>query len=217
MIVAQNLVKHYDNGMVKAVNGVTIHVEKGEIVALMGHSGSGKSTLLNVVGTIDRPTSGDLFIEKRNVREIKDRARFRAEYIGFVFQFHHLLPHLTLRENVEIPMYTRSVARRERRERALQFLTHMRLAERAHFLPSNVSGGERQRAAIARALANDPKIILADEPTGSVDTETGTAILDYLTAYCRKRDVSMIIATHNHEIALRTDRILRLKNGELEE
>ena len=213
MVRAENIVKHYDRGLVKALNGVSVTVEPGEILALTGESGSGKSTLLNIVSTIDRPTSGELFIEERNIREYRDLARFRARYVGFVFQFHHLLPHLTLRENVEVPMMALGVGGKERRARAGELLESMELTHRMDHPPTRVSGGERQRAAIARALANRPRILLADEPTGSVDTETGDRILDRLFGYCRDHRATMILATHNREIVERARRVIRLRNG----
>lgn len=216
MIVVSDLVKHYDGGLVKALNGISFEVEQGEVVSIMGPSGCGKSTLLNLVGTLDSPTSGDILIDGRGVATYKPLDRFRARTVGFIFQFHHLIPTMTLLENAELPMYSLGIPRKARREKAMEMLVKVGLADRLDFLPTKVSGGERQRAAIARALVNDPAIILADEPTGSVDTETGKAILDHLIHLCHSQGVTMLIATHNREVAAYTDRILQLRDGVLD-
>lgn len=216
MITVSNLQKHYENGLVKALNGISFSVSKGEIVAVMGPSGCGKSTLLHLLGTLDQPTDGTIRIDGKELREYRPFDRFRARTIGFVFQFHHLIPSMSLLENVELPMYSLSVAREARRDRATALLTAMGLANRMDFLPGCVSGGERQRAAIARALVNAPPILLADEPTGNVDTETGSRILDLLIALRCERTITMLLATHNPEIGARADRIIHLKNGFIE-
>jgi ABC-type lipoprotein export system ATPase subunit len=215
MIVARNLVKHYDGGLVKALNGISFEVGKGEVVSIMGPSGCGKSTLLNLLGTLDTPTSGEILIDGRSISTYTPLDRFRSKTIGFVFQFHHLIPGMSLLENAELPMYPLGVSRRAMRQRATEMLVKVGLADRMDFLPTKVSGGERQRAAIARALVNDPSIILADEPTGSVDTETGKAILSYLIDLCHSRGVTMLIATHNREIGAGADRTLRMRDGTL--
>ena len=216
MIRVANLVKHYERGLVKALNGLSFDVAKGEIVAIMGPSGCGKSTLLNLIGTLDLPTSGEIRIDGKNSLDYRPFDRFRAEMVGFVFQFHHLIPSLTLQENVELPMYSLPVSKKTRRRKALEIMRIMGLAERLNFLLTRVSGGERQRAAIARAIVNDPRIILADEPTGSVDTETGSRILEFLVKRCRDRDITMLLATHNEEIAAKFDRTIHIKNGLIE-
>jgi len=215
MIVARDLVKHYDGGLVKAPNGISFEVAKGEVVSLMGPSGCGKSTLLNLVGTLDTPTSGEILIDGRSISTYRPLDRFRAKNVGFVFQFHHLIPGLSLLENTELPMHPFGLSKKERREKAMEMLVRVGLVDRMDFLPTRVSGGERQRAAIARALVNGPSIILADEPTGSVDTETGKAILDHLIHLCHSQGATMLIATHNREIAAYTDRILHMKDGML--
>lgn len=217
MIVVRDVRKYFDGGLVRALDGVSFSVQKGEIVAVTGPSGCGKSTLLNLLGALELPTEGSIWIAEKEIREYRPYDRFRSDTIGFVFQFHHLLPAFSLFENVEIPMYSQPVTRTERRRRAVELLERMGLEERMYFLPTRVSGGERQRAAIARALVNRPKIILADEPTGSVDTETGRGILDFLTAECRDKNITMLVATHNPEIASRADRVIRLKNGLVQE
>jgi len=216
VISIRDVKKYYEGGLVKALDGISFEVEKGEIMAIMGPSGCGKSTLLNLIGALDVPTEGEICFAGKNIRQYVPVHAFRAKSIGFVFQFHHLIPNLSLLENVELPMFSLPVARSVRRRKAADLLKEMGLEERTHFLPTRVSGGERQRAAIARAMMNDPQLLLADEPTGSVDTVTGTAILDFLVALCRQKKMSMVIATHNHEVAAKTDRILRIRNGRIE-
>jgi len=216
MIVVRHLVKHYDGGLVKALNGISFEVARGEVLALMGPSGCGKSTLLNLVGALDTPTAGEILVDGRGIDSYRPLDRFRAKTVGFVFQSHHLIPGLTLLENTELPMYSLGLSRKAMRQKATEMLLRVGLAGRMDFLPTKVSGGERQRAAIARALVNDPAIILADEPTGSVDTETGQAILDYLVDLCHSRGVTMLIATHNQDIAACTDRVLHMRDGLLE-
>ena len=213
MVEVKNLVKHFDKGIVKALNGVSLQVLKGEIVSLMGPSGSGKSTLLNLISTVDLPTRGEIWIDGKRSSAYKSCEHFRARYIGFVFQFHHLISHLTLLENIEIPMYTLNSSKKARQERALFLLEKVGLSDKKNSFPNRVSGGERQLASIARALANNPEIIIADEPTGSVDTKTGETIIDYLINHCLDNDLTMIIATHNIEIAKKTARIIQLQNG----
>jgi ABC-type lipoprotein export system ATPase subunit len=213
MIVARDLVKHYDGGLVKALNGISFEVEKGEVVSIMGPSGCGKSTLLNLLGTLDTPTSGEILIDGKSISTYRPLDRFRAKTVGFIFQSHHLISGMSLLENTELPMYPLRISRKAMRERATEMLVRVGLADRMNFLPTKVSGGERQRAAIARALVNDPSIILADEPTGSVDTDTGKAILDYLIHLCHSQGVTMLIATHNREIAADTHRILQMGDG----
>ena len=216
MISIRDVKKYYEGGLVKALDGISFEVEKGEIMAIMGPSGCGKSTLLNLIGALDVPTEGEICFAGKNIRQYVPVHAFRAKSIGFVFQFHHLIPNLSLLENVELPMFSLPVARSVRRRKAADLLKEMGLEERTHFLPTRVSGGERQRAAIARAMMNDPQLLLADEPTGSVDTVTGNVILDFLVALCRQKKMSMVIATHNHEVAAKTDRILRIRNGRIE-
>lgn len=216
MISIRDVKKYYEGGLVKALDGISFEVEKGEIMAIMGPSGCGKSTLLNLIGALDVPTEGEICFAGKNIRQYVPVHAFRAKSIGFVFQFHHLIPNLSLLENVELPMFSLPVARSVRRRKAADLLKEMGLEERTHFLPTRVSGGERQRTAIARAMMNDPQLLLADEPTGSVDTVTGNVILDFLVALCRQKKMSMVIATHNHEVAAKTDRILRIRNGRIE-
>jgi putative ABC transport system ATP-binding protein len=217
MISVTNLTKDYDGGLVQALRGVSFEIEKGEMISIMGPSGCGKSTLLNLIGTLDLPTGGEIRVDGKPLTDYKPFDSFRAKNIGFIFQFHHLIPNLTLIENVELPLYSFPIPKRVRRERAIQLLEEMDLEDRMHFLPTRVSGGERQRAAIARAIINDPQILLADEPTGSVDTLIGNRIIDFLLDRCEQKKMTIIVATHNHEIAGRTKRIVRIKNGLVED
>jgi ABC-type lipoprotein export system ATPase subunit len=208
-----NVVKNYDGALVKALNGVTLTIRSGEIISLLGPSGSGKSTLLNVMSTMDRQTQGQVKIGGKDVDSYRPLYRFRARHIGFVFQFHHLISHLTLLENVELPMMVFEKSRKIRRKKARALLNHMGLSMKQNDFPNRVSGGERQRAAIARGLANQPNIILADEPTGNVDTETGLMVMSFIIDHCRKNNASLIVATHNHELADLTDRKVLMRNG----
>jgi len=214
-LIVDNVVKTYENGLIPALTGVSFHVEPAEVVAVMGPSGSGKSTLLNLMGTLDRPSSGKIFFNGKDVFSYRPLHRFRSRSIGFVFQFHHLIPSLTLSENVEMVLIPARVRASERRTRALALLQHMGLASRSSFLPARTSGGERQRAAIARALIHNPEIVLADEPTGNLDTETGAIVMNLLIENCRKRNTSVVIATHNPEVSLMADRRILLRNGRL--
>lgn len=214
-IRAQDLVKHYDGGLVEALKGVSFEVAAGEVLAIMGPSGSGKSTLLHLLGALDRPTAGRIEIMGRDLATIDDLARLRAETLGFVFQLHHLIPNLSLRDNVSLPMYARGAPRRERRARAADLLTRVGLGHRIDFLPVKVSGGERQRAAIARALVNDPRILLADEPTGSVDTKTGDSIFALFRELHAERGMTLVVITHNDKLGTEVDRVLRIVDGRL--
>jgi len=212
---AEALVKHYDGGLVEALKGLSFEVKTGEVLAIMGPSGSGKSTLLHLLGALDRPTGGRIEILGQDLARTLDLAKLRAETLGFVFQLHHLIPNLSLRDNVSLPMYARGASRRERRARAASLLERVGLGHRVDFLPVKVSGGERQRAAIARALVNDPKILLADEPTGSVDTVTGDSIFALFRELHAERNMTLIVITHNEKLGSEVDRVLRIVDGRL--
>ena len=214
LIRADHIVKHYDNGLVKAVDGVSFTLEKGTVCAIMGPSGCGKSTLLNLIGGLDKPTSGELWFNGQNLSELSPLNEYRNRHIGFVFQFHHLLPTMSLLENVELPMLThKNLSHKQRNKKAMQLLEEVGLGHRASFLATEVSGGERQRAALARALANNPTLILADEPTGSVDTVNAAIVLDALTSRVQKNGTTVLITTHNDQVAAQADRIIRMKDG----
>jgi putative ABC transport system ATP-binding protein len=202
---------------VRALNEIDLEIAKGEYVGVVGPSGSGKTTLMDIIGCLSRPTSGAYEFEGRRVDRIDDvgLAVLRGERIGFVFQTFNLLPRLTAAENVELPLLYRRVGRRQRRERALALLARVGLDERADHRPPELSGGERQRVAIARALVNDPSVILADEPTGALDTATGTAVMDLLE-HLNAEGHTLIVVTHDPRIASRVRRLLRLRDGVVE-
>jgi ABC-type lipoprotein export system ATPase subunit len=212
-----SLYKSYDNGLVPALHGISFMLEKGKIYALTGSSGCGKSTLLNLIGMLDKPDSGEIFYEGKPFSDFKDPGAFRRDYLGFVFQFHYLIPVLTLRENVETALLAGGKLNRYQRERkASRLLEEMGLAHKIDTRASKVSGGERQRAAIARALANDPLLILADEPTGNVDSETSEMILKKMRDYVDKTGATMLIATHDPQVAAYADTTLKMKDGRIE-
>ena len=216
-IEAQSVVRHYEEGLVKALRGVSFRVEPGEGVAIIGPSGSGKTTLLHLIGALDQPTSGKVLIQGQDLRAVKDLDKLRSTTLGFVFQLHHLIPNLTLWENVALPTHPLGLRRAERKKRASALLTRVGLEHRIDFLPVKCSGGERQRAAVARALINGPSILLADEPTGSVDTTTGDSILGLFDELGKEQGVTRVVITLNPAIAYRSDRVLRIVDGELTE
>jgi ABC-type lipoprotein export system ATPase subunit len=216
VVETHNLTRIYGDGAaVRALDGVDLTILKGEFLSVMGPSGSGKSTLLNMIGALDRPTGGQVIVNGEDLAAIKDVDRFRARTVGFVFQLHNLLPALTARENVEVPMHGQGVGERAMQERAERLLEMVGLADRMRHLPGQLSGGERQRVAVARALANDPAIILADEPTGSLDTQSGGEIMDLLEAINRDQGTTILIVTHDPKVARRTRRILTMRDGKV--
>jgi putative ABC transport system ATP-binding protein len=212
-----DLAKSYRMGadmVVEALRGVTLRIEEGEYLAIMGASGSGKSTLLNLLGCLDRPTSGRYLLGGEDVSQLSDGelSEVRGRRIGFVFQSFNLIPQLSALDNIEVPLFYQGMHRRDRRRRATALAEQVGLGQRARHKPMELSGGEQQRVAIARALANDPLIILADEPTGNLDSKTGLDILtifDDLTA----RGRTLIVVTHDENIARRTHRTVRLADG----
>lgn len=219
MIELVNIGKTYPAGAgVRALAGVNLHVREGEYVGILGPSGSGKSTLLNLLGLLDTPTSGELRFEGREVSTLSDfdLSRLRGRTIGFVFQSFHLISHLTVIENVELPLFYQGMAPRERHSRARAQLERVNLGHRLHHLPRQLSGGECQRTAIARALVTEPKLVLADEPTGNLDSKTGMEILatfDHLHAQGK----TLIVITHDLTVARRIPRIVRIADGILSE
>lgn len=212
-VAAVDVTKHYEGGLVQALRGVSLRVARGEAVAITGPSGSGKTTLLHLLGALDLPTSGRVEILGQDLRQVRDLDRLRSETLGFVFQLHNLIPNLTLRENVMLPAYPRPLTRGQRRARAGELLERVGLAHRVDFLPVKCSGGERQRAAIARALMNGPRILLADEPTGSVDSTTGAQILDLFASLTRDDGVTTVTITHDEQVAARADRVVHMVDG----
>ncbi len=217
LIRTEDLTKIYGSGptAIRALDGVSLEVHPGEFLAVMGPSGCGKSTLLNMLGALDRPTEGKVWVGGEDLSRLKDVDRFRARTVGFVFQLHNLLPTLTALENVEVPMQGLGVTRRQRRERAEYLLDLVDLADRKDHLPSQLSGGQRQRVAIARALANDPALILADEPTGSLDSQSGEELLALFDSLNRDHGTTILVVTHDRRVAQATRRILRMRDGRI--
>ena len=215
IVEINNLFKSYEDGRIKALNGIDLFIREGEFVSIIGPSGSGKSTLLNMLGALDLPDSGSVKVAGYDLLDGKRLNEFRAQKIGFVFQLHNLIPNLSVVENIEIPMFTSKLSNKEMRFRALGLLDDVGLKDKAFQLPSKLSGGERQRVAIARALANDPSIILADEPTGSLDSKTSAKILSQLINLHDNYNVTLIIVTHDMDVAKRADRIIKVLDGKL--
>jgi ABC-type lipoprotein export system ATPase subunit len=212
---ADGLVKFYSDGNVKALQGVSLKIDIAESVAITGPSGCGKSTLLHLLGGLDRPTGGEVFYRGEALAHL-DIDQYRARAIGFVFQAFHLMPTLTTVENVQIPMFEAQWTRRERVERALRLLEEVGLAHRLNHRPNQLSMGERQRVAIARALANDPSLVLADEPTGNLDSQNQNEIIHLLHQLRQERRLTMVIVTHSHDVAQAADRRIAMKDGRLE-
>ncbi len=219
VINIKNISKTYIMGEeeVRALRDVSIHINRGEYVAIMGPSGSGKSTLMNMIGCLDTPTSGLYEFNGVNVSEMDDNdlAKIRNKEIGFVFQTFNLLPRSTALQNVELPLVYAGVSAAERKERAIQSLTHVKLADRMSHKPNELSGGQRQRVAIARALVTKPSIILADEPTGNLDSKTGVEIMA-LFEELHQQGNTIILVTHEEDIAAHAHRIIRVRDGEVE-
>jgi putative ABC transport system ATP-binding protein len=218
VIEARDLTKVYGRGenRVEALAGMSMNVEPGEWIAIVGPSGSGKSTLMNLIGLLDRPTSGAYTLDGRDVSRLRggELARARRDLIGFVFQSYNLLSRQTALSNVELPMVYAGIGRKERRERALGVLERVGLAGRVHHRPTELSGGQNQRVAIARALVNNPALLLADEPTGNLDTASGTEILD-LFAELNASGVTVVVVTHDADVAARAERTVELRDGRI--
>lgn len=216
LLRAEHLTRIYPDGEVNALLDVSFDIRKGEFVTIMGPSGSGKSTLLNLLGALDKPTSGEAYFGGKSFREIASLDALRAQRIGFVFQSFHLLPMLTAQENVQIPMFEGKLTAAQRRQKAAELLAAVKLTHRAGHLPNRLSVGERQRVAIARALANDPELLLADEPTGNLDSRTGDQIMQLFAELHAQRQMTLVIITHSDEVAQRSQRILRIRDGRIE-
>jgi len=212
---ASGLTKEFDDGRVAALRGVDLSIRHGEFVSIVGPSGCGKTTLLNMLGLLDRPSAGKLCFRGRDLTEIADAASYRAKEIGFIFQSFHLLPNFTIEENVQIPMFGLPGTPRERRARAVELLEAVGLGHRLGHLPVKLSGGERQRAAIARSLANRPAILLADEPTGNLDSKNSAHVMDILLGLREEHRVTLVMVTHDQELARHGTRTVRIKDGEI--
>lgn len=215
LIEVRDLRRSFDRDAVQALRGVSFTIDRGEFVSVRGPSGSGKTTLLNVLGALDCDFEGTVTIDDVELRQMTEPERFRAGTIGFVFQSFHLLDALTAIENVQMPMFETSWRRPERKARAAELLKMVGLENRMDHLPSALSGGERQRVAIARSLANEPKLLLADEPTGNLDTANSRKILEVLEHIHHERQMTLIVVTHDSEVAEAANRTLRLRDGQL--
>jgi ABC-type lipoprotein export system ATPase subunit len=215
LIETRGLTRIYGDGeAIHALDGVDVKISRGELVTVMGPSGSGKSTLLNMIGALDKPTSGQVFINGQDLAKIRNVDAFRAKTVGFVFQLHNLIPTLTARENIEVPMMGQMglVARRKRSKELLDLVG---LGDRMRHLPNQLSGGQRQRVAVARSLANNPPLVLADEPTGSLDTEAGRALMGLLKDLNRSQGTTFVVVTHDPAVARQTNRVLVMADGKI--
>lgn len=214
-----DLSRHYQRGdqTIRALDNLSVKLLRGEPTVVMGPSGSGKTTLLNLIGLLDKPSSGSIYIDGRDVTSLTERqiVDLRRYTVGFIFQFYNLIDVLTARENVELPLLIAGVKKKERAQRTMALLSLVDLSDRADHLPDELSGGEQQRVAIARALANNPSLILADEPTGDLDSKTGRMIIKLLIDTCKERNIGLLIVTHDADIGNMADRILFLRDGKL--
>lgn len=213
LLRTENLTKTYDDGDVHALVDVNLEIPRGEFAAIMGPSGCGKSTLLNILGGLEYPTAGQVYFDGKKLTELRDMDYFRSHHLGFVFQSFLLLPTLTALENVQVPMFEGNLRAGARAAKAEDLLKTVGLGHRLHHLPSKLSVGERQRVAIARALANDPSIILADEPTGNLDSKSATEILELFEKLNRQRGITLIVVTHWEGLADYASRTIRLHDG----
>ena len=219
MIKLENITKEYitDAGPVKALNGIDLLIPDGEIIAITGQSGSGKSSLMNIIGCLDSPTSGRYFIDTANIGDLSDfqLSRLRGKIFGFIFQSYNLLPRLTALEQVELPLIYQKDP--NRKKRAAIALTMLGLAERIYHTPNQLSGGEQQRVAIARSIVINPKIILADEPTGALDTKTSTEVMDILIKLAKEQGITIVLVTHEPHIASLAERQIKMSDGNITE
>jgi lipoprotein-releasing system ATP-binding protein len=215
MITATGITKSYGN--LQVLKGVDVHIKKGEVVSIVGASGAGKSTLLHILGTLDRPDAGKVLFEQQVVTDLNSRqlAQFRNKHIGFIFQFHNLLPEFTALENVCIPAFIAKADVKESEQRALELLQFLGLGERAQHKPNQLSGGEQQRVAVARALMNNPDVILADEPSGNLDSKNARELHQLFFTLREKYNQTFVIVTHNDELAALADRALVMRDGKL--
>ncbi|MGV8143054.1 MAG: ABC transporter ATP-binding protein [Methanothermobacter sp.] len=215
IIEIKNLTKTFDDGKIKALDGINLEIKEGEFVSIIGPSGSGKSTLLNMIGALDRADSGHIKVAGIDLMENKDFSEFRLNTIGFVFQLHNLIPNLTVHENVQTPMIEKDIPDEKMMKRAEDLLNSVNLGNRLDQIPTKLSGGERQRVAIARALVNHPSIILADEPTGALDSKMGDIILNLLREIHEKEKVTLILVTHEDYVAQSADRVINVMDGKI--
>ena len=215
IIELKNVVKIFDEGTIKALDSVDLEIKEGEFVSVIGPSGCGKSTLLNMIGALDQADTGDLKVAGNDLMQNKDFSEFRLNKIGFVFQLHNLIPNLTVQENVELPLMEGELTDLDMAKRAKDLLESVNLENRLDQVPTKLSGGERQRVAIARALINHPSIILADEPTGSLDSKMGDIILNLLRDIHKKENVTIVLVTHEEYVANSAERIIKMMDGKI--
>jgi putative ABC transport system ATP-binding protein len=208
--------KSFEDGRIRALQDVSLRLDPGDVVSLTGPSGGGKSTLLNLIGALDRPDAGSIVVGGEHLERLGNPSEYRAATVGFVFQFHHLIPTLNALENVQLPMIGRGLGRADREARARELLEDCAIAHRAKASPSTLSGGERQRVAIARALANGPRLLLADEPTGALDSVTGGQIVELLLSLRSRGGMTVLLVTNDEDVADLADRTLRIRDGRLE-
>lgn len=214
-IQVKNLTKSFDEGRIKALRGINLTIGKDEFIAIMGPSGCGKSTLLNMMGALDSPDSGEIIVNGENLGRYKDLSEYRSKKVGFVFQLHNLIPSLTALENVQTPMFAANIKDSERIKKATELLHLVGLKGRSDNLPAKLSGGERQKVAIARALANSPGIIIADEPTGNLDSQSAKMIMNLLKKIHQEQDVTIILVSHDMAVASWADRIINMLDGKI--
>lgn len=220
IIEMRNIVKRFYIGQpneLEILHGINLEVRQGEFLSIVGESGSGKSTLMNMIGALDRPTSGAYFMDGVDISRMNDTmlSQLRNERIGFVFQSFHLIPRTSALQNVELPLLYAGVSRKKRREKALEMLEMVGMADRIDHKPNELSGGQKQRIAIARAMINSPSILLADEPTGALDSKTGRLIMDLFHKLHKENGKTVVLITHNNDLAKETDRILTLSDGNI--
>ncbi|HEV3218927.1 MAG TPA: ABC transporter ATP-binding protein [Candidatus Acidoferrales bacterium] len=215
LMEARDIRRTFDEGRVEALRGVSFKIREGEFVAIQGPSGCGKSTLLQMLGALDAPTGGEMQFRGNSFGQMGDMAAFRARTVGFIFQSFHLLPTLSAVENVQIPMFEMAWPANERRERAKNLMEAVGLGDRLDHLPPKLSGGERQRVAIARSLANEPSLLLADEPTGNLDSVNAEKILELLEKIHKERGMTLVVVTHDHVVAGHAGRVLQMLDGKI--
>lgn len=217
IVTIRDLKKYYDNGATKALNGINLDIRRGEFVSIIGPSGSGKSTLLNMIGALDVPDSGSIKVDGIDLTDNKENlSKFRKDKIGFIFQLHNLIPNLSVKENVQIPLLGQGIrVNRKREEKSIELLKSVGLEDKINQNPSKMSGGQRQRVAIARALVNEPSIIIADEPTGALDTKTSSKIMNLLKQLHKESNVTLIVVTHDPTVASQAERIITVRDGQI--